>query len=821
MYAKVVFALPFRKSFTYKIPKDLSDFVVKGVRVVAPFGRRVLTGFVVDVSDTTDVKDKIKPLRDVLDELPIFDDHSLKFYEWIADYYLCSLGEALRNSTPYGSEVESRRKIVTDPEIAARLYQKEKKKTTVKAKLLKALSEKDVYTVSQLQKQVKKKNIYSSLRSLEKIGAVSILDVVDRAKVGIKKVKHVRLAREIDEIYRAIPEIESRSPKQVVILLELMSSKEPDIQQSELLKSTKSNQSSINSLVKKNLVEVFDKEIERVYSDIYTEEIKQLTLSQAQSDVISKVEVSVAEESFKSFLLFGVTGSGKTQVYIELAKMTLEKGKSVLILVPEISLTPQITSRFYNNFGGITTVMHSRMSPGERYDSWRGILKGKYKVVIGPRSALFAPLQNTGLIVVDEEHDSSYKQYEMIPKYHARDAAVIKASINSCPVILGSATPSVESRFNAEAGKYELLELKKRVDNAKLPKINLIDATKEKKSGKMENVFSAQLVNAIAGRLKKKESVILLQNRRGFSTQVYCEDCGSIVKCIDCDVSLVHHISKNIMQCHYCGFTQPIPKACPVCGSLAIKFFGTGTQKVEDELAFHFPGIKIERVDSDTITRKGKLGMILNSFRKGDIDVLVGTQMVSKGLDFSNVTLVGVISAETTLWLPDFRADERTFQLLTQVAGRSGRSVAPGEVIIQTQNPKHFVLQKVLEGDYPGFYKNELMLRKAGFYPPFSRLALIEIKDENESNALGAINEFYKFISAYGKQIDISAPTPALIPKIKKQYRYHLLIKSGKESDPGGKVLRTAIENSLVNYNQKSRYRNIKVYVDIDVNSIM
>jgi primosomal protein N' (replication factor Y) len=821
MYAQVVFALPFRKSFTYKIPKDFEEFAVKGVRVVAPFGKRVLTGFVVEVSDTTDLEEKIKPISDVLDELPVFDDQSLKFYEWIADYYSCSLGEALRNATPYGSDIESKRKIVSDPAVCAELFEKEKKKNTVKAKLLKVLSEKDVHSLSHLQKLVKKKNIYSSLRSLEKIGAVSILDLVDKAKVSIKKVKHVKLSKNIDEIYQVIPEIESRSPKQVVLLLELLSSREPDIQQSELLKRTNTNQSSINSLVKRDLLEVFDKEIERVYSETYSEENKEITLTPDQKNVIEKVSKSVIGNKFQSYLLHGVTGSGKTQIYIELAKLALDKGKSVLILVPEISLTPQITSRFYNNFGEITTVMHSRMSPGERYDSWRGIIKGKYKVVIGPRSALFAPLANLGMIVIDEEHDSSYKQYDMMPKYHARDAAIIKASLNNCPVVLGSATPSIESNYNAAGGKYELLELKNRVDNANMPSIKLIDVTHEKKSGRMENVFSRPLVEAIGERLKKKENVIILQNRRGFSTQAYCDDCGSIEKCIDCDVSLVHHLNKNIMQCHYCGFIKPVPKACSVCGSISITFFGTGTQKVEDELAFHFPDIKIERVDSDTINKKGKLGLILNSFRKGEVDVLVGTQMVSKGLDFSNVTLVGVISAETTLWLPDFRADERTFQLLTQVAGRSGRSTVAGEVIIQTQNPKHFVLQKVLENDYHGFYENELKLRKAGHYPPFSRIALIEVKDENESDAMGAINDYYKYLSAYRKQIDISSPTPALIPRIMKQYRFHILIKSDRETDPGGKILRTAIEKAFVNYNQKSRYRNIKIFVDIDVNSIM
>lgn len=821
MYAQVVFALPFRKSFTYRIPKDLEEYVLEGVRVVAPFGKRVLTGFVVGVSETTEVEEKIKPIRDVLDDLPIFDKHSLKFYEWVAEYYSCSLGEALRNSAPYASEVETKRRIVSDMKVCADLYDKEKKKTTIKAKLLQVLSEKEVYRLSQLQKLVKKKNIYSSLRQLEKAGAVSILDILDKAKVGIKKVKHVKLAKDIDEIYQAIPEIEARSPKQVVILLELLASKEPEIAQSELLKRTNTHQASLNSLEKKELIEIFDKEVERVYSESYSEEIKQITLTPAQKDVIDNVAESVNSKSFKTCLLHGVTGSGKTQVYIELAKTALDQGRNVLILVPEISLTPQITSRFYNNFGEIITVIHSRMSPGERYDSWRGILRGKYKVVIGPRSALFSPLKDPGLIVIDEEHDSSYKQQEMIPKYHARDAAIVKASLSKCPVVLGSATPSIESKYNAATGKFELLELKDRVDNAKLPEIRLIDVIKEQKTGRMDNVFSRPLVEAIDKRLKKKESVIILQNRRGFSTQVYCEDCGSMEKCVDCEVSLVHHINRNIIQCHYCGFTKPVPKACSVCGSLAIKFFGTGTQKVEDELAYHFPDIKIERVDSDTINRKGKLGLILNSFRKGEIDVLVGTQMVSKGLDFSNVTLVGVISAETTLWLPDFRADERTFQLLTQVAGRSGRSTAPGEVIIQTQNPKHFVLQKVLENDYPGFYENELKLRMAGHYPPFSRIALIEVRDEDESDALGAVNDFYKYISAYRNQIDISVPTPALIAKIKKQFRFHLLIKSGRESDPGGKVMRTAIENALINYNQKSRYRNIKVFVDIDVNSII
>jgi len=430
-------------------------------------------------------------------------------------------------------------------------------------------------------------------------------------------------------------------------------------------------------------------------------------------------------------------------------------------------------------------------------------------------------LKNIGLIVVDEEHDSSYKQNEISPKYNARDSAIMRANFSSCPVILGSATPSLESMQNAISGKFRLIQLLNRIDGAKLPLIKLVDVSVEKKKGKMENVFSKQLIEEIANRLLKKESVILLQNRRGFSTQVYCEDCGSIEMCNDCEVAMIHHISKNILRCHYCGNTKFVPKVCSVCGSTAIKFYGAGTQKVEDELSYYFPSAKIQRVDSDIINEKNKLTFILNDFRKGEIDILVGTQLVAKGLDFSNVTLVGVISAETTLWLPDFRADERTFQLLTQVAGRAGRSEISGEVLIQTQNANNFVLQKVAANDYQGFFENEIKLRQAGNYPPFSRLALIEAKDANEEKAFAVINDIHKYLLFYKNKIQILPPNPAIIPKIKGQYRFQILIKSSKKNDPSGNILRIAVRNSMVEFKKKSRYKNLKLLFDIDPMTIL
>ncbi|PID57476.1 MAG: primosomal protein N' [Ignavibacteriae bacterium] len=820
MFVKVVFPLPFRNSFTYKVPSVFEDNIDVGYRVVCSFGKRVLTGFVIEVSKTTDVKEKIKSITDVLDNQPIFSKESLKFYEWIAEYYLCSLGEALKSSVPYGISVESKKTIVPDKELCFQLFKKEKNNTT-KSKILKELSERDTIKLNYLQKLVKKKNIYSILKTLEKNGIITLLNEVDDAKVKIKKVKFVSLNKSIDEVYGALAEIERKSSKQVVLLLELLSKKEEALQQSELLNKTQAALSSLKSLEKKGLVKIELKNVDRVYKETYKEEFKKFELTEKQKEVIDEVTKTIEKSEFKPYLLHGVTGSGKTQVYIELAKQAIKKNKTVLILVPEISLTPQITSRFYNVFGENTAVMHSRMSLGERYDTWRGIINEKYKVVVGPRSALFVPLKNLGLIVVDEEHDQSYKQYDLIPKYNARDSAVIRAMHYDCPVLLGSATPSVESMYNSKIGKYKLLELSERVDNAKLPKIKLIDVIVEGKRKRMSGIFTQSLLEAIDERLKKKENVIILQNRRGFSTQVFCNDCGEILLCDNCSVSMVHHLNKNTMKCHYCGLVKPVPAACNLCGSVAIKFFGTGTQKVEDELAYYFPNANIERIDSDSVSKKGELGIILNRFRKGEIDILVGTQIVSKGMDFSNVTLVGVISAETSLWLPDFRADERTFQLLTQVAGRAGRSKAEGEVIIQTQSQKSFVLQKVLGNDYKSFYQKEIVARELNKYPPFSRIALVEVKDENDEKARYAINDFHKRLLKFSDRLIILPPNEAVIAKIKRIYRYQIIIKSLRKTDPSGKILRKAIMNAYVDFNQKSSFRDIKIIFDIDPQSVL
>lgn len=821
MFAEVVFALPFRKSFTYEIPTELKKFVKEGVRVVAPFGKRTLTGFVIKVTKTTNVKESIKPIREVLDDEPIFNKTTLKFYEWLSEYYLCSLGEALKLLVPHGTEVESKRKIAIDKNYVVQLLQREQKKNTLRYKILSELSTREQITFASLQKAVGKKNIYSQIRALVEEGAVSVIDEIEGAKVKPKKLKYVRLSKDVKEIYSSLPELDRKSPKQVKLLLILIEAKGKSVPVAELLHKTETSKAALDSLAKKGFVEIFEKEVDRRYKEHYEEQHQEFVLTEQQKKVLDEISPKIQQSIFQTYLLHGVTGSGKTQVYIELAKIALEQNKSVLILVPEISLTPQITSRFYNNFGELVTVLHSRMSAGERFDSWRRIHKGKSRIVVGARSALFAPLNNPGLIVVDEEHDASYKQQDMIPKYNARDSAVVLGSIHNCPVVLGSATPSVESRYNAEIGKYKLLTLPLRIDNATLPQITLVNVNAERKKGRMDNIFSRTLLDKIEDRLNKKEGVIILQNRRGFSTQIYCEDCGEIEMCSNCSVPMVFHINKNTIQCHYCGLEKSVPAVCSNCGSINIKYFGTGTERVEDELQFYFPQAKISRIDSDSITKKSYLSNLLLSFGKGEIDILVGTQMVSKGLDFSRVTLVGVISAETTLWLPDFRADERTFQLLTQVAGRAGRSKIAGEVIIQTQNEKHFALQKVLQNDYEGFYKREIADRERMAYPPFTRLALIETKDKSDLKAKGAAIDFRKALKKYEKHLKISEPTTALIYKLKGFYRYHILIKSLRKTDPSGKLLRKAVLEAFSEFNRLSRYKDVKLFYDIDPQSIM
>ncbi|KAB2907906.1 MAG: primosomal protein N' [Ignavibacteriales bacterium] len=822
-FIQLAFPLPMDQEFTYSVPQNLYDEVAIGKRAVAPFGQRMLTGFIVEITSEPPFEDlsKIKRIIKVLDENPVFDPERLPFFRWLASFYISSLGEALKLTDPYGTAVQSQKFIYSDHATIEKFISLEKNQKTSRYRVMQLFLQKDRYLLKQLQNLTGVKSILNTLKKMEQEGIVTIGEGLSSPRVRSKTERFVKLIKPLDEVYAAIPEIERRSPKQVTILLKLASFKTKEAPTGKLLKVVSGSDSSLKGLQDKGLVEIYDKNVERLYRETYTEELKSFQLTEAQVKVIDSVSPYIKKREFKPFLLHGVTGSGKTQVYIELIKQVLKKGESVLLLVPEISLTPQMTARLTKNFGDKVAVIHSRVSPGERHDAWMRIAAGKCSVVTGARSALFAPVKNLGLIVIDEEHDASYKQEEIPPKYHARDAAVMLAKQMNCPVLMGSATPSIESMFNAQKGKYTLLQLPERVDGATLPTITLVNTTEMKKKGEMENVFAKSLLTKIDERIKKGEGVILLQNRRGFATQVYCVECGQIEKCDNCSVGMVYHIKSNNIKCHYCNLVKPMPLACSRCGSKHLKLFGTGTERVEDELAFYFPEARIQRVDSDTIGEKGKLGETLNKFRDGEIDILIGTQMVAKGLDFPRVTLVGVISAEASLWMPDFRAEERTFQLLTQVSGRAGRSVVPGEVVIQTFDSNNPLLQFVLNNDYLGFYNRDLQSRQFRLYPPFANLCLAETRDKDARKASDALIDLYKEMFRLNRSVAVLPPTTAVLAKLKNEFRFQMLIKTDKKFDPAASALRETISKAYNIVKKSGKHRDIRIVFDMNPYSIV
>jgi primosomal protein N' (replication factor Y) len=539
-------------------------------------------------------------------------------------------------------------------------------------------------------------------------------------------------------------------------------------------------------------------------------------LNNSQKSALSKIKESVLSDKFKVFLIHGVTGSGKTQIYLEAIKSTLIKGKTAIVLIPEISLTPQTVGRFENFFPGQVAVFHSRMSLGERYDTWRKISAGDYPIVVGPRSALFMPLKNLGMIVVDEEHDNSFKQNSSKPRYHARDVAIYRASQNNCVVILGSATPSMESYYNAGIGKYELLELPERINNVAMPQVSIIDMRYGKGQKRESQIFSSQLLHKINERIQNDEQIILLQNRRGFSSFIQCVSCGYIPQCPHCAIALTYHSYDKYLHCHYCGYATPAGKNCGKCNSEQLRYQGSGTQKIESELKRLLPAARILRMDQDTTTIKDAHDSYLQAFRAKKFDILLGTQMISKGLDIPNVTLVGVISAEIGLSIPDFRASERVFQLLTQVAGRAGRDKRPGEVIIQSFLEHHYSIQFARNHDFIGFYNAEIEHRRQLSYPPFSRIINLKVTGDSLNETMKISRQLAQMLRRLSQDFFlVTGPAPCPLTIIKNRYRWQILLKLNMQSDPSGKKTKRVLKKHLEN-NLKFKKADTRVIIDVD-----
>ncbi|PYL64284.1 MAG: primosomal protein N' [Verrucomicrobia bacterium] len=614
---------------------------------------------------------------------------------------------------------------------------------------------------------------------LETVMRSLLPQVIRKAKIGWKKQLFVRTARKIDD--EEVEKLKKRAPRQAE-LLEAIANLEAPVPAAQLLRKTSLDNQTLRALVKRGLVQLHEEAVERdPHGDEKFIETINLELNAEQAIALKQIADALeAPESARPILLHGVTGSGKTEIYLQAIRAAIEHERSAIVLVPEISLTPQTVERFKGRFAEApeaVAVLHSHLSEGERHDEWQKINSGRARIVIGARSAVFAPLKNLGLIIVDEEHENTYKQEEA-PRYHARDVAVLRAKIDKCAVVLGSATPSLESYHNAMTGKYQLATLTQRIDERQMPLMRIVDLRQERRKEKAAAILSEKLRSAIADRLERREQTILFLNRRGFSTSLLCSNCGEARDCPNCSVALTFHRHMARLSCHLCGHTAAVPKKCPACGKDALIYAGFGTEKVESTVAHLFPKAAVRRMDADSMTRKEAYRETLLSFRAGKIDILVGTQMIAKGLHFPNVTLVGIINADLALHLPDFRAGERTFQLLTQVAGRAGRGETPGEVFVQTYTPFSPSIQFARHHDFAGYFQQELEFRERCDFPPFKHAILITVRSAHEERAKFSAETLTRRLKeALGPEFILSDATPAPLEKLQGQFRFHILLR--------------------------------------------
>lgn len=628
-------------------------------------------------------------------------------------------------------------------------------------------------------------------------------------QVGKKKVRMVRLAIPIFELKNQLEKMDKRAVRQKQIL-EIILANGPGISASELARNANTSKATVNRLVEKGLLEYYYQIEDR--NPLENKELileKPLTPTPGQLKIIKGISECIENDKSEIFLLHGVTGSGKTEVYLQIIDKALQLDKGAIILVPEISLTPMMVNRFYRRFGKRIAVLHSNLSLGERYDEWRRLKEGSARIAIGARSAIFAPIKDLGIIIIDEEHENTYKQGES-PYYHTRQVAMKRGKIQEAPVLLGSATPSIESYYYAQEGRFKYLKLSERINQEQMPPVKIIDMREELKKGNT-SIFSSDLQEAISQTLEAEQQVLIFLNRRGYANFMLCRECGHVIRCSNCDISLTYHAHDNNLHCHYCNYSQVKPIICPKCGSKFIKEFGIGTERIEEELKKYFPRASIDRMDVDTTTRKGSHQKILSRLEKGETDILVGTQMIAKGHDYPNISLVGVITADNLINIPDFRAAERTFQLLTQVAGRTGRGSQAGRVIVQTYLPEHYSIEAARKHDFTAFFNQEIEIRKHLFYPPYSKLVNIIIQGYVEKEVIEFAGKLGSFLEVYRKYIaNILGPSPAPINRLRKRYRWQIILKF---TDWGQRhhVLNEMDKNFLAN-----RRGEVSFLVDVD-----
>ena len=778
-YADVALPVHVSQTFTYRLPASMRDVAQPGARIVVPFGRKLATGFIVALRskpvEDAGLKDlEIKEAEDLIDAVPLIAPDVLQITRWVSDYYAAPWGEVLKAALPPGITESIEQFLSLTPKGTEELaHIRPDGAPTNKARLISLIANKGELSLRAAASALGQTQAVNAARALERAG---VLEIAQRCRGAATKEKVQRAVRLVSRAEAGDPKF-SAAQRRVIRTLELAGDAMP---LRDLLRSAQVSESATKTLQRKGLVEIFAEPVRRdplANAALPSPETHKLTDS--QFSVLSQIEGQLAQESYATFLLHGITGSGKTEVYMRAMRAALERGRSAMMLVPEIALTPVFSRRLRAQFGDQVAIFHSSLSRGERFDEWSRVKNGKAQIVIGTRSAVFAPIRNLGLVVVDEEHEPTYRQQDS-PHYNARDTAIVRAQKASAVVVLGSATPSLESFHNARVGKYHYLHLPERIGRRPLAGARIIDMREVFAQYGKPRVFSDELVLAIEETHARKEQAIILLNRRGYSSFVLCRSCGESIQCPNCDVTLTYHRSERVIVCHYCNYRRPAPTQCPTCAGKYIYYVGEGTEQLEEMLGKMFPVLRIARIDRDTTARRSVFEKSLFDFSEGKLDLLVGTQMLAKGHDFPNVTLVGVVSVDAGLALPDFRAAERTFQLITQVAGRAGRGDQPGQVLIQTYHPHHYALRHACAQDYAGFYDEEIRYRQNHSYPPFVALASLLVHGSDLNPTRVTALELRKELDQANKEraCRVLGPAPAPLARLKGEHRIQLLVKS-------------------------------------------
>ncbi len=811
-YIDVILPIPLKQKFTYQVNKDEAAFLKQGMRVAVPFGKsKVYTAIVYQVHQTAPSGYETKEIDHILDEEPVITKTQIKHWEWMASYYMCTLGEVIRAALPSAFLLESETIVsLSKNEVS------QEELTDEEFLVFEALQHQSSLHINDVRSVLDKKNVVAVLEKLLQKNIIQVQEeVYEQYKPKLKRYVKITSKYASEESLKALLETLSRAPKQKEVLMNLFmltAQTNKPISVKQLQKQSETSSSVIKSLIDKEILEEYYIKKDRVeYSGGEASDIK--TLNEAQQVAFSEIK-----ETFKTkdvTLLHGVTSSGKTEIYVRLISEVIKSGKQVLYMLPEIALTTQLISRLQNYFGSKVSVYHSKYSVNERVEVWNNVLQAKRKaqIVIGARSSLFLPFSNLGLILVDEEHEPSFKQYNPAPRYQARDAAVVLANLHNAKTLMGSATPSLESYYNASNDKYGLVHLKTRFGNVLMPEIELVDIKEKARKKRMKGHFSDRLLEEMNEVLELGEQVILFQNRRGYSPIVECTTCGTAPQCPNCDVSLTYHQYKNELRCHYCGYHMAMQLSCMACGSETLDTKGFGTEQIETELKALFPKHSIARMDQDTTRGKNAYAKLIDKLENEEVDILVGTQMLAKGLDFRNISLVGVMNADNLLNFPDFRAHERSFQLLQQVSGRAGRTSKRGKVLIQSYNPYHQILQQVSTNDYKSMYEQQLEDRYQYKYPPYYRTIKITCKDRNLQKMQKAAKWFGQALeNKLGEQV--LGPEPPPVSRIRNFYISNILIKIPKKQSL--EKTKQYINRVQQSFNSIKEFSSVRLTIDVD-----